>query len=91
MTPIQPHKADSGATRTSPGRSQKTKQYAPTQEGQPSSDHVDLDNWLWSCGACLPGCVGVFSLRLLRLPRLASPVTLAVRADARDVTSIYSK
>ena len=31
VTPIQPHKADSGATRTSPGRSQKMKQYASTQ------------------------------------------------------------
>ena len=35
--------------------------------------------------ACLTDCGGVFSLRLLILPRLASPVTLAVRADARDV------
>ena len=38
---------------------------------------------------CLPGCVGVFYLRLLLLPRLASPVTLAVRADARDVIPMY--
>ena len=31
VTPIQPHKADSGAARTSPGRSQKMIQYASTQ------------------------------------------------------------
>ena len=37
----------------------------------------------------LPGCVGVFSLRVLLLLRLASLVMLAVRADARDVISIY--
>ena len=30
-------------------------------------------------------CAGVFSLRPLLRPRLASPLTLAVRADARDV------
>ena len=34
MTPIQPHKADSGAARTSLGRSQKMKQYASTQRRQ---------------------------------------------------------
>ena len=31
----------------------------------------------------------MFSLMFLLLPRLASPVTLAVRADARDVIPIY--
>ena len=31
ISPIQPHKADSGAARTSPGRSQKITQYASTQ------------------------------------------------------------
>ena len=31
ITPIQPHKADSGAARTSPGRSRKRKQCASTQ------------------------------------------------------------
>ena len=54
--------------------------------------HVDLDNWLWSCCACLPGCVGVFPLRLLLLPRLASPVTLLSLSLSlslsRDVISI---
>ena len=46
---------------------------------------IYMDNWLWSCCACVPGCVGVFFLRLLPLPKLASPVTLVVRVNAMDV------
>ena len=48
--------------------------------------YVDLDSCLWSCCACLPACM-VWNPCICS--RLAYPVTLPVRANARDVISIY--
>ena len=59
--------------------------------------HLPSGSQLWSrvlcddyleqvCGSLR---VSVFPGRLLHLPRLASRVTLAVRADARDVIYLY--